>query len=392
MRIAGIPVSRWIKRVAVVATLVAIVAVIAWSLMPRPIPVEAAAIHRGRLTVTIDEDGRARVRDRYVVASPVAGRVARIALREGDAVRPGSVLARVFPAPLDPRTRDQAAARIDAADDARRAAEAGVAQARAAHEQAHRSWERARQLATQNLIAPEERERAELEETTRARELESADFRAQAAVHEVELARAALSADGQPIAIRSPVAGRVLRVPEPSERVVLAGTPLVEVGDPSKLEIVADLLSAEAVQVRPGAAILIEGWGGSEALRGRLRVVEPSAFTKVSALGVEEQRVNVVGDFVDPPGPLGDRYRVEIRIVVWQRDSVLTVPTSALFRRGDAWIVFVVEQGRARQRDVVVGHRTPLDVEITGGVREGDVVIRYPSDRVAEGVRVDARP
>jgi HlyD family secretion protein len=267
-----------------------------------------------------------------------------------------------------------------------------VAQARAAHEQAHRSWERARQLATQNLIAPEERERAELEETTRARELESADFRAQAAVHEVELARAALSADGQPIAIRSPVAGRVLRVPEPSERVVLAGTPLVEVGDPSKLEIVADLLSAEAVQVRPGAAILIEGWGGSEALRGRLRIVEPSAFTKVSALGVEEQRVNVVGDFVDPPGSLGDRYRVEIRIVVWQRDSVLTVPTSALFRRGNAWIVFVVEQGRARQRDVVVGHRTPLDVEITGGVREGDVVIRYPSDRVAEGVRVDARP
>jgi HlyD family secretion protein len=359
---------------------------------PVPVPVEVAPAARRALQVTVDEEGETRVRDRYVVASPVAGRVARIALREGDAVRPGSVLARVFPAPLDPRTRDQAAARIDAADDARRAAEAGVAQARAAHEQAHRSWERARQLATQNLIAPEERERAELEETTRARELESADFRAQAAVHEVELARAALSADGQPIAIRSPVAGRVLRVPEPSERVVLAGTPLVEVGDPSKLEIVADLLSAEAVQVRPGAAILIEGWGGSEALRGRLRIVEPSAFTKVSALGVEEQRVNVVGDFVDPPGSLGDRYRVEIRIVVWQRDSVLTVPTSALFRRGDAWIVFVVEQGRARQRDVVVGHRTPLDVEITGGVREGDVVIRYPSDRVAEGVRVDSRP
>jgi len=359
---------------------------------PVPVPVEVAPAARRTLQVTVDEEGETRVRDRYVVASPVAGRVARIALREGDAVRPGSVLARVFPAPLDPRTRDQAAARIDAADDARRAAEASVAQARAAHEQAHRSWERARQLATQNLIAPEERERAELEETTRARELESAAFRAQAAVHEVELARAALSADGQPIAIRSPVAGRVLRVPEPSERVVLAGTPLVEVGDPSKLEIVADLLSAEAVQVRPGAAILIEGWGGSEALRGRLRIVEPSAFTKVSALGVEEQRVNVVGDFVDPPGSLGDRYRVEIRIVVWQRDSVLTVPTSALFRRGDTWIVFVVEQGRARQRDVVVGHRTPLDVEITGGVREGDVVIRYPSDRVAEGVRVDSRP
>jgi len=359
---------------------------------PVPVPVEVASAARRALRVTVDEEGETRVRDRYVVASPVAGRVARIALRAGDAVRPGGVVARVFPAPLDPRTRDQAAARLESAEDARRAADAAVLQARAAHEQATRSLERARRLSVETSIAPAERERAELEETTRARELESADFRAQAAVHEVEMARVALSADGHPIAIRSPVAGRVLRVPEPSERVVLAGTPLIEVGDAAKLEIVADLLSADAVQVRPGAAILIEGWGGSEALRGRLRIVEPSAFTKVSALGVEEQRVNVVGDFIDPAGSLGDRYRVEIRIIVWQKDSVLTVPTSALFRRGEAWSVFVVEQGRARQRDVVMGHRTPLDVEITGGVREGDVVIRYPSDRVAEGVRVASRP
>jgi HlyD family secretion protein len=371
---------------------VAVVAVGAFALF-RPVPqrVETAPAVRRMLQVTVDEEGETRVRDRYVVASPVGGRVARIALREGDAVRPGTVVARVFPAPLDPRTREQATARLESVDDARRAADAAVGQARAAHAQAHRSWERARELAAQNLIAPEERERAELEEATRARELESAQFRAQAAAHEVELARAALAADHQPIAIRSPVAGRVLRVPEPSERVVVAGTPLVEVGDPSKLELVADLLSAEAVKVRAGAAILIEGWGGA-ALRGRLRVVEPSAFTKVSALGVEEQRVNVVADFVDPPGPLGDRYRVEIRIVVWQSDDVLTVPTSALFRRGEGWSVFVVEGGRARRRDVVAGHRTPFDVEIASGVRAGDIVIRYPSDRVTEGVRVASRP
>jgi HlyD family secretion protein len=361
-------------------------------LRPEALPVETARAARRALQVTVDEEGETRVRDRYVVAAPVAGRVARITLREGDAVRVGTVVARVFPAPLDPRTRDQAAARLGAVEDARRAADAAALQARAAHEQAHRSWERARQLAAQNLIAAEERERAELEETTRARELESAEFRAQAAAHEVELARAALAGDRQPIAIRSPVGGRVLRVPEPSERVVVAGTPLLEVGDPSTLEIVADLLSAEAVKVRPGAPILVEGWGGAGMLRGRLRVVEPSAFTKVSALGVEEQRVNVVGDFVDSPGALGDRYRVEIRIVVWQGDSVLTVPSSALFRRGEGWGVFLVEAGRARQRDVVVGHRTPFDAEIVEGLRERDVVIRHPSDRVAEGVKVAPRP
>lgn len=377
----------------------AVVAVGAFTLF-RPVPqrVETAAAMRRTLRVTVDEEGETRVRDRYVVASPVPGRVARIALREGDAVRPGTVVARIFPAPLDPRTRDQATARLEAADDARRAADAAVLQARAAHQQAARSLERARRLAAETSIAPAERERAELEETSRARELESAEFRAQAAAHEVELARAALAADYQPLAIRSPVAGRVLRVLETSERVVLAGTPLLEVGDPSTLEVVADLLSAEAVQVRPGAPMLIEGWGGAggggggETLRGRLRVVEPSAFTKVSALGVEEQRVNVVGDFVDPPGALGDRYRVEIRIVVWQGDSVLTVPSSALFRRGDGWGVFLVEAGRARERRVVVGHRTPFDAEIVDGAREGDVVIRHPSDRVAEGVRVAPGP
>jgi HlyD family secretion protein len=360
-------------------------------LRPVSLSVETAPAVRRALQVTVDEEGETRVRDRYVVAAPVAGRVARIALREGDPVRPGTVIARVFPAPLDSRTRDQAEARFESVDDARRAADAAVVQARAARDQARRFSERARQLAAKDLIAPEELERAELEETSRALELESAEFRAQAAAHEVELARAALAADHRPIAIRSPVAGRVLRVPEASERVVVAGTSLVEVGDPSTLEIVADLLSAEAVRVRPGVAIKIEGWGGAP-LRGRLRVVEPSAFTKVSALGIEEQRVNVVGDFLDPPGPLGDRYRVEIRIVVWQSDSVLTVPTSALFRRGEGWSVFLVDRGRARRRDVVLGHRSPFDVEVLRGVNEGDVVIRYPSDRVAEGVRVASRP
>ena len=358
---------------------------------PSPLIVETAPAVVRPMQVTIDEEGISRVRDRYVVAAPIAGRVARLSLREGDSVRAGALVARVFPAPLDPRAREQAQAQLAAAEDAQRATAAAVAQARLAHDLAHRAWQRAERMAKDNAIAPAEREQAQLEEASRAREIESADFHAQAAAHDVEVARAALTAGTEPITIRAPVAGRVLRVPEQSERVVSAGTSLLEIGDPSRLEIVADLLSTEAVAVAPGASMQIQGWGG-RTLRGRVRLVEPSAFTKVSALGVEEQRVNVIGDFIDVPGTLGDRYRVEIRIIVWHADSVLAVPASAVFRYGDGWRAFVVDGGRARARDVVVGHRTPFDAEILRGLRAGDVVIAYPSDRVAEGVRVTVKP
>ncbi len=377
------------KRIAVAAAVVLAAAGAIALLRPAPLAVETVPATRAPMRVTVDEEGETRVRDRYVVAAPVAGRVARITLREGDLVAAGAVVARVLPAPLDARAREQATARVAEAEDAQRAADAGVVQARAALAQARRGRERAQQLAAQNLIAPEERERAELEETTRAQEVESAEFRAQAAAHDVEVARAALPAGaGNAIPLHSPIRGRVLRIPERSERVVPAGMPLVELGDPARLEIVADLLSSDAVQVKPGDPVLIEEWGGGTTLRGRLRVVEPSGFTKVSALGVEEQRVNVIGDFVDPPGALGDRYRVEVRIVVWEGSGVLQVPASALFRRGDGWSVFVVEGERARQRDVQVGHRTAFDAEIVHGLKDGEVVVRHPSDRIAEGVRV----
>jgi HlyD family secretion protein len=293
----------------------------------------------------------------------------------------------MFPAPLDARAREAAAAQIREAEDAQRAARAAVAQARAALDQAKRTRSRAQDLAARNLIAPEERERAELEETTQARALESSDFRAQAAAHDVEVARAALRPGEAEFPLRAPLGGRVLRISEPSERVVPAGTPLVEIGDPTKLEIVADLLSSDAVQVRSGDPVLIEGWGGGT-LRGTIRVVEPSGFTKVSALGVEEQRVNVIADFADPTVPLGDRYRVEVRIVVWDGASVLKLPGSALFRSGEGWSVFVVEGGRARRREVTVGHHNSFETEILTGVQEGDVVIRHPTDRIGDGVRV----
>lgn len=360
-------------------------------LRPTPLVVETArALHRS-MQVTVDEEGTTRVRDRYVVAAPIAGRVARITLREGDSVRAGAIVARIFPAPLDPRSRDQARGQLAAAEDAQRAAAAAVAQARVAHDLAHRAWQRAERMAVDNAIATADREQAEFDEASRERELESAEFRAQASAHDVEVARAALTGGARAIDMHAPVAGRVLRVPEPSERVVSAGMALLELGDPTRLEIVADLLSTDAVAVAAGAPILIEGWGG-RTLHGRVRLVEPSAFSKVSALGVEEQRVNVIGDFVDAPGALGDRYRVEIRIIVWQADSVLTIPASALFRHGDGWRVFVVEQGHARQRDVVVGHRTPFEAEILSGVSAETVVIPHPSDRVSDGVRVAVAP
>ena len=375
------------KRVAWIAGAVAVLAAAGVFVRPGPVPVDVAPVTRGPMQVTVDEEGQTRVRDRYVVASPVAGRVARITLREGDVVTPATVVARVFAAPLDARARDEATARVREAEDAQRAADAAVPQARAALDQARRGRVRAEELAARNLLSPEDRERAELEETTRARELESADFRAQAAAHDAEVARAALAGGREAIALRSPLRGTVLRVPEPSERVVAAGSPLIELGDPKRLEVVADLLSSDAVQVRPGDLVLIGGWGGGT-LHGRLRLVEPSGFTKTSALGVEEQRVNVIVDFADSTAALGDRYRVEVQVIIWQSGDVLKVPGSALFRSGDAWSVFTVDGGRARRRDVTVGHRNAFETEVLGGIAAGDVVIRHPSDRIAEGTKV----
>jgi HlyD family secretion protein len=367
-------------------------AAFALALRPSPLLVESAVVRVGPLRQTVDEEGRTRLQDRYLLAAPVGGRIERLALREGDSVLRGAVVARMHPAPLDARAREQAAATVLQVEDGASSARAAKAQAAAVYEQAQRNSARARELGTRGLVSAEAAERAVLQENTGRRELESADFKAQAAEHDVEVARAAFRADrAAPLLLRSPVSGVVLRIPERSERVVAAGAPLLEIGDPTHIEVVADLLSSEAVKVRPGDPLLVLGWGGSDTLPGTLRVVEPSGFTKVSALGVEEQRVNIVGDLVKPPPSLGDRYRVEIRIVIWESPSVLQAPAGALYRRGDGWAAFVVTDGRARLREVQVGHRTPFEAEILSGVREGEVLVRNPSDRVADGVRVRLR-
>jgi HlyD family secretion protein len=384
--------SPWRKRLAIAGVVALALAGVMLAFRPSPQPVDVVAVARGPLVVTVDQEGVTRVRDRYVVTAPVAGGLHRIGLEAGDSVRRGQVVALLDPLPLDSRSRQLATARLGAAEDTYRTARANLEAAGEVYAQAHRERVRADSLAAQHLISPEQQEQFAVAETSRAREIDAADYKAQAAAHDVEQARAALSLGGtraaSPYAVHAPVSGRVLRIPERSGRVVVAGDTLLVVGDPARLEIVADLLSSDAVKVHPGDTMLVEEWGGGHTLRGVIRRVEPAGFTKVSALGVEEQRVNVIGDLVEPAGGLGDAYRVEVRVVLWKGEDVVTVPASAIYRSGGGWETFVVESGRARPRTVTIGHRGAFDVEVVSGLSPGEVVIRQPSDRISDGVRV----
>lgn len=372
------------------------VGAIAWGFVPKPLVVEATAVVRGPLQVTADEDGETRAHDRYVISAPVAGRVSRIELHEGDAVQAGQTIAKLWPVPLSAREREEQLARIQAAEALAREAQERVRHAAAEHEQAKRERIRVERLVHDGFISPQGAEQAQMRESTAASELDAARYRVRSAQADAQAARAALMAlDGARgedtvIAVRSPVDGKVLRIPEKSDRVVGVGAPLLVVGDPARLEVTIDLLSTEAVKVRPGMPVLLEGWGGDHPLRPQVRVVEPLAFTKVSALGVEEQRVNVIADFVDPPGSLGDAFRVEARVVLWSGDDVLKVPVSALFRRGETWNVFVIDGQRARLREVQIGHRGALEVEVVKGLAAGEQVVRHPSNDLADGRRVRA--
>jgi HlyD family secretion protein len=368
---------------------------IAWGFVPDPIPVEATIVQRGPLRVTADEDAETRAHDRYVVSAPATGRVSRIELHEGDAVRAGQVVARIWPAPLTVREREVQLARIAAAEALVREAQERVRHAEADYEQAKRERLRVDRLVREGFMSSQGAEQSRVQETTSANELQAARFRARAAQADADAARAVLLAVSDDrgaaqtvIPVRSAVGGKVLRIPDKSERVVSPGAPLLIVGDPGRLEVVIDLLSTEAVKVKPGMPVFLDGWGGDRPLQARVRVVEPLAFTKVSALGVEEQRVNVIADFVDPPGPLGDAYRVEAHVVLWNGADVLKVPASALFRRGENWNVFVVDGSRARRREVTIGHRASLEVEVASGLSAGERVLRHPSNDIEEGRRV----
>ena len=386
---------------------IALVAVVL-ALRPQPIQVDFAVVEHGQLRVTVDEEGETRVRDRFVVSAPLAGRVLRIELEPGDPVVADETVLATFqpgdPALLDARTRAEAEARV-------RAAEAGLGRARVDRERAaaesvfaRAEFDRHRELAELELVSKEQLESAELRTRTRGEALRSAEFAVRSAEYELEVAQASLlqvrsnqpnsaSARSEAIVLRSPIDGVVLRRLRESEAIVPAGEPLLEVADPAELEIVSDLLSTDAVKIRPGQKVLIEQWGEARALRGRVRRVEPSGFTKISALGVEEQRVNVVIDFEDVHEAweaLGDAYRVEVRVVVWEGD-VLKTPTSSLFRRGQAWAVYTVRDGTATLRLVEVGQRNSLEAEVLTGLERGEQVIVHPSDAIDDGIAVVAR-
>ena len=383
------------RRVLLGAALVlALALVVLW---PESAEVDFAPVERGPMQVTVDEEGETRVRDRFVVSSPVAGRVRRIELEPGDRVRNGAVVALVVPAPLDARSQAEAEA-------AARAAAAAVGRVRAERQRADAAvrlarseLQRLRALAEQRIVSEQALEAQETAVRSAEEALQAAEFAVSTASYQLEQARARLlsgSAGGGPVEVRAPVDGVVLKRLRESESVVPPADPLLELGDPQNLEIVSDLLSTDAVKVRPGQLVWIEQWGGDEALRGRVRRVEPSGFMKISALGVEEQRVNVVIDFEAPPPArpsLGDSYRVEVRIVVWETADAVKVPTSALFRRGEKWAVFVADGGRARLREIEVGRRNGLTAEVLKGLDAGARVIVHPPDTLADGARVKAR-
>ena len=389
-------------------TLAATAALLVWAFAPRPLQVELATASVGRFETTIDEDGRTRVRDRYVVSAPLAGRLSRIALREGDAVVPDTVLATLSPilAPmLDARTSAELAVRVETADAMVARAQTRVERAKVSLEQANTLLERDRKLAADRFISVNQLDTDRLEVRAAQKELDSAIQDRHVAGHELDQARAALAAvrsdNDATFAVLAPVSGRVLRVLQPSAGTVALGTPLLEIGDTAEMEIVAEVLTGDALQARPGTPVRIERWGGATPLAGKVRRVEPAAFTKISALGVEEQRVNVLIDIISPPEQwraLGDGYRVGVRIVTLARENALRVPVSAVFPRTQSdgegsrrMAVFVADADRARLRPVEVGGRNGEDAWIVSGLNAGDRVIVYPGDAVEEGARVEAR-
>ncbi len=367
---------------------------IAWLLRPERVPVETAAVTRGPLEVTIEAEGETRVRRRFVIAAPTAGRLLAIDLHEGDAVAAGETVARLAVAPLDPRDRRQAEAAVAAARAGRQEALARVAEVRAALALSRRTRERSERLFAAGTIAAEALDQARPAERSAAELLDAVEHRAEVAAGELSGARAALlesdpaTASGI-VRLAAPAAGRVLRRFEESERVLAAGTPILEIGDPARLEAVVEVLSTDAVSLVPGAAMRLDAGGGT-ILPARLREVEPAAFTKISPLGVEEQRVRVIGELLEPALKVGDRFRLAAAIVLWRGEDVLQVPAGAVFRTGEGWSVFAAEQGRARRRAIRAGHRGAAAVEVLDGLKAGERVIVYPSDRVTDGGRVVA--
>jgi HlyD family secretion protein len=382
------------KTIYWLAAALAALLLIAFFFRPVPVRVDIGKVETGSMQVTVDELGETRSHDRFVITAPVAGRLARIELHDGDAVQQNQVVAQIAPVPLSVRERNEQAARIAAAESQQRTAEELVRHGLADLEQAKRESKRVQKLVQGGFMSAQAAEQARNAEVTIANEVDAARFRVKSAAAEVTLAKSGLLAlqDGPDalFKIRSPVAGRILRIADASERVVAAGTPLLTLGDLSRLEVVIELLSTEAVKVKPGMPVMLDGWGGNKSLKAKVLRVEPFAFTKVSALGIEEKRSNVVAEFVETPQEFGDGYRVNAKIVVWSAEAVNKVPASALFRCGEEWCAFVVEKGVAKRRVVKIAQRNAQEAEVLQGLVPGETVIRHPANQIDEGVRVTA--
>jgi len=392
-------------KIGMLATAVLVAAGLALGFMPRAQPVDVAEVKRAPLAVTVEEEGKTRVMERYVVTAPVAGYVRRSGLEAGDAVAAGQVLAVIEPAravALDPRTRAQAQAQASAAQAALAAAQENARAARAAAQLAQQERARAESLRQSNFVSAQALDSARTAET-RARAAEAAAQHAvRVARFDLETARAAVASTARlqhggaadVLQVRAPVAARVLKLAQESEGAVAAGQPLLEIGNPDSLEVEVEVLSTHAVKIAPGSKVILDRWGGEEAVAGTVRVVEPSGFTKISALGVEEQRVRVIVDFASPREAwqrLGDGYRVEARFVLWEGDDVLQLPTSALFRQNEGWAAFALDGRRARLTPVETGQRAGLATQVISGLKAGDRVVSHPDETIQDGVRVKPR-
>lgn len=393
------------RRTVITAVTLLIVAALIYAFLPAPVPVEVAKASRGILKVTVEEEGETRVKDRFVVSAPVAGYTRRIDFKVGDSVKKGDVLAEIEPlrsSALDPRSRAEAEAAVSAAQAALDSAREDAGSQAAEADYARKELKRSKTLFDGGYISKDAFEQAE----TRAKQAEANRLSAESAVgtarFELEKARASLQYSAgkkgvdraELVQVRAPVGGQVLKLHRESAGVTIPGEALIDIGDPGLLEVKVDVLSTDAVKIRPGTRVSFERWGGDTPLSGKVRTVEPAGFTKVSSLGVEEQRTLVIVDF-NPEQEglrrLGDGYSVEASFTIWEGSNVLQVPSGALFRDNGKWAAFVLENRRARLKKVVVGHSNGLATEILSGLAEGEHVIVHPAESIKDGARVRAR-
>jgi HlyD family secretion protein len=395
------------KKYVYIACGLLLASLIAWGLRPQPVAIDLAQVTSGPMRVTVDEEGKTRIKQRYTVVAPLTGQMRRIELKPGDVVRPGFTILTVIepadPALLDARTVASCKARVNSAMAAKEQSGQMLNKAKVAAEFGESEYRRTKKSFEGHGTSDQNLKEAEMFMRTKQTELKAAQFAERIAQFELEQAEAALlqvspgnTAGAEPtrMNVPSPIAGDVLNVFRESAGLVNAGTSLIELGDPKDLEVVVQVLSRDAVQIRVGADAYLEHWGGDKPLRASVRRVEPAGFTKISALGVEEQRVNVLLDFTDPievRAALGDNYRVEARIVVWTKDNVIKVPAGALYRHNGDWAVFRVENGIAKEHLLQIGRNNPLEAEVLEGLQPGDQVVLHPGDRIKDGVKVVGR-